>query len=190
MLTQDTNPVAPRVIETPATDLFTLDRVVAKLVKLNGNKSPGLDGVHPRLLRLCAHQIAPMLLGLFQHSLNTGSLPSSWKLSVTSPIYKGGDRLEAKNYRPVALLPVVSKIMESIIDDDMRHRLDLSSFFHVSQHDFRRNHSCTTNLVTAMEAWTMAFDAGQTVDALYLALAHRRHYSGLHYSPARSIQHD
>ena len=165
--TLDATPTEP----SPDMSFITLENITRKLNHLNSNKSPGLDGIHPRLLKECALELAPWLYNLFRHSWFSGHIPKIWKDSVISPIYKGGDRLQPCNYRPVALLSVVSKVFESIIDDDIRGELSSQGYFNIAQHGFRKGLSCTTNLVTATDAWSKAIDAGLGSDVLYLDLS-------------------
>ncbi|MGL5708301.1 MAG: reverse transcriptase family protein [Aeromonas sp.] len=147
---------------------FSISNVIRKLKLLKAGKSPGLDGVPPIVLQQCADELAQPLTNLFIKCYQFSSIPDAWKIGVISPIYKGGDRNCPQNYRPVALLSVVSKVMESIIDDAMREVLNKNSFFVNEQHGFRAGRSCVTNLLKTHEQWTKAADAGLPVDAIFL----------------------
>lgn len=48
-------------------------------------------------------------------SISQGMFPSAWKSSVIVPIFKSGDPHSASNYRPISILPIVSKIAEKLI---------------------------------------------------------------------------
>ncbi|MGL5707699.1 MAG: reverse transcriptase family protein, partial [Aeromonas sp.] len=154
----------PRLI-TPD---FSTTNVVRKLKLLKTGKSPGLDGVPPVVLIQCAEELAQPLSSLFMKSYSLGLIPASWKLGVISPIYKGGDRTDPSNYRPIALLSVASKVMESILDDAFRKMLNDKSFFSTKQHGFRAGFSCVTNLLSTHDEWTKAADAGNPLDAIFL----------------------
>ena len=147
--------------------LLNLETISKKLQSLRPFKSAGLDGIPPFFLKSCAHTLAPLLLELFTHSLETCTVPSDWKLSVITPIYKKGDRSDPSNYRPVSLLPTCSKVLESIIDDHIRLQVESRGLLHPSQHGFRQRHSCTTNLTIALDDWTKAVDHGSGVDVVY-----------------------
>ena len=146
----------------------TDDAVYSKLTALKTHKSPGLDGISPKLLKACALTLTPFLAALFNHSIQSGVVPTDWKHSVISPIYKGGDRSLPCNYRPISLLSVVSKILESIIDDALRHSLEATRQLHNAQHGFRNVRSCTTNLICALDDWTRSIDRGLGVDVVYV----------------------
>ena len=77
--------------------------VLKKLSALNQSKSPGQDGLHPRVLKELKDVIALPLSIIYHISLNQGKLPMDWKISQVSPIFKKGHKKETGNYRPVSL---------------------------------------------------------------------------------------
>ena len=102
------------------TDL-TIGEVVKKSSRLNPNKSAGPDGASPRILKELHTVIAEPLYNIFRKSIDQGKLPRGWKIGYVSPIFKKGDRHQAKNYRPVSLTSVVCKTLESMICDKIDH---------------------------------------------------------------------
>ena len=96
---------------------ITADMVEEKLNKLNINKCPGLDGIHPKLLFELRCIIAEPLSKLYSKSLELGTVPSSWRKAGVTPLFKKGKKSEAQNYRPVSLTSIMGKIMESILKD-------------------------------------------------------------------------
>ena len=107
---------------TPEFPSFTHERlddiVVSKelveeiLTGLNPNKAAGLDGVESRLLKMCAKEMAPILCGIFQKSMDDGEVPSKWKEANIVPIHKKGNKAIMANFRPVALTSVICKVFE------------------------------------------------------------------------------
>ena len=156
--------------ECPLPDV-SAHRITAKLLSLKGSKSPGLDGVPPVFLKSCAASLAPFISQLFQHSIVTGKVPAEWKTAVISPMYKKGDRADPGSYRPITLLPVISKVLESLIDDTVRHHLQVNNMLHPAQFGFRKGRACVSNLVLAMDAWTDSADKGIATDVVYLDFA-------------------
>ena len=96
---------------------FTADDVEKKLENLKIGKSPGPDGIHPRVLKELAKELKMPLFIIFRKSLDTGILPKVWKIANVSPIFKKGSRHLAANYRPVSLTAVACKLMESLVKD-------------------------------------------------------------------------
>ena len=83
----------------------SVDGVIKLMKDLQENKAPGPDGITPKILKLCADEIAPALTCIFNKSMRTGELPQDWLTANVSPIFKKGDRATASNYRPVSLTP-------------------------------------------------------------------------------------
>ena len=76
----------------------------------------GPDGLSSHMLRNTASAITSTLTKLFNKSLSTGVVPSEWKLSNITPVFKGkGDPCCVANYRPISLLSLPSKVLERIV---------------------------------------------------------------------------
>ena len=131
------------------------------------NSSPGDDGFHPRILKTCARELCSPLSKLFTHIFQS-TVPDAWKSGLIIPIHKDGSRSDPSNYRPVTLLSVVSKLMESIIADEITTHFESNGLLHAQQHGFRRQRSCLTNLLCARDQWTKAADEGFPTHVAYL----------------------
>ena len=147
---------------------FGISAVTKKLMKLQTDKSPGPDGIHPLLLKEWAASVAEPLSHIFQKSFELGTLPDDWKTVHVVPIFKKGSKTDKANYRPVSLTSVPCKIMESIIKDRMKKFLDSNGAISDAQHGFMQGRSCLTNLLETLENWTRALDEGYGIDVLYL----------------------
>ena len=97
------------------------------LRRLNVRKSPGADEITPPILRYCRRQLCQSLCELFNHSLSEEVVPCAWKTGVISPIYEGGSRSDTTNYRPVTLIPTISKVMERIVAERIMSHLEPES---------------------------------------------------------------
>jgi len=148
--------------------IFTPSVVMAKLVKLQGDKAPGPDNIHPQLLKECATVLAKPLSMIYQKSFDTGSLPSDWKSANIVPIFKKGKKSDRSNYRPVSLTSVPCKVMEGIIKENLLSFLQDNKMINNDQHGFMRGRSCLTNLLETLESWTRALDEGFGLDVIYL----------------------
>ena len=89
--------------------------VLKNLSKLKTNKSTGLDRITARLLKDAAAVIAPSLTQIFNLSLSSSTLPQIWKNGRVTPIFKSGERSNMSNYRPITVLPTLSKILERFV---------------------------------------------------------------------------
>lgn len=85
----------------------------------------GPDGISSIMLRNTATSIFSKLTFLFNLSLSSGKVPSQWKVSNVIPIFKSGDPSNVSNYRHISLLPLVSKVLECIIFNQISHHLSI-----------------------------------------------------------------
>ena len=92
--------------------------VFSLLSKLSVSKATGLDKISSKLLRVCPDLIADSLCSIFNRSINTGIFREEWKCSKVVPLFKEGDRKDL-NYRPISIIPVVAKVFEKIIHDQV-----------------------------------------------------------------------
>ena len=77
---------------------------VSKLLSnLNPLKAAGPDEIPARVLKYTANSISSILSHIFQQCINTGVVPSDWRMANIAPIFKKGDRSKPSNYRPVFL---------------------------------------------------------------------------------------
>ena len=147
---------------------ITREKVLEKLKGLKIDKSPGPDGLHPRVLKEIAEEIVEALVMIFQKSLESGKVPEDWKIAVVTPLFKKGTRKKMENYRPISLTSVVGKILESIVKDEISKFLEVQGQIRTSQHGFSKGRSCLTNLLEFFEEITNRLDQGEPMDVIYL----------------------
>jgi len=74
-----------------------------------------------------------------------GEFPNAWQLAIVSPLLKSGDRQIISNYRPISIVPVISKVLEKWLSQHIRDHLNNSVFsLHPLQFGFRSNQSIET----------------------------------------------
>ena len=83
--------------------------VLSKLQTLNPRKAIGVDKILNRMLKATAPVIARLLTKIFNHSLETGTFPSGFKIGKITALHKSGDRSHPSNYQPISVLPALSK---------------------------------------------------------------------------------
>nr|VZI22762.1 unnamed protein product [Spirometra erinaceieuropaei] len=147
---------------------FSEGMVLTELLRLKESKSPGPDEIPAKILKELAGELSKPLSMLFHTSFETGYLPPDWKSAWITPLYKGGSRVSANNYRPVSLTSICCKIMEKIIKQQLMQFLEQNHLLSDSQHGFRKGRSCVTNLLYCLEHWTRAVDRGDMVHAIYI----------------------
>lgn len=92
--------------------------------------------------------IITYLTCIINTSITTGTFPSPWKHPVVVPIFKGGDTSDPKDYRPISLLPIVSKILEKVVTAQLIQHLEGNHLLNSTQHGFRAALSTESALLT------------------------------------------
>ena len=92
--------------------------VAKKIRDMKDNKSPGVDGIPPKLLLEIVEQISIPLATVFNLALEEGVVPLEWK-EANIPLFKKGSRSKSENYRPVILTSVICKLLERLIKDHL-----------------------------------------------------------------------
>ena len=136
----------------------SVDEVKDRLSDLDTTKACGPDEIPARLLMECSEQIAPSLCSLFIYSLNKGKIPREWKSADVTPIHKKDSKEAAENYRPISLLPIVSKVLERCASN--RFYTFVKDLISALQHGFLPNSSCVTQLLPVLHS------IGQILDRL------------------------
>ena len=149
--------------------LFVTPEMIAKKIKkMKDNKSPGVNGIPPKLLKEIIEQISTPLAKVFNLSLEEGIVPSEWKEANITLLFNNGLRNKPENYRPLSLTSVVCKLLETLIRDHMVEFLVKHKLINTSQHGFLKARSCLTNLLCILEEITKWVDDGSPVDVVYL----------------------
>ena len=158
----------------PTTEMDQIDFSIADIVKrlgnLNVNKSAGPDQLHPRVLKEVRNKIAYPIKKLFECSLNTNALPTDWRSGNITPIYKKGSKSAAQNYRPVCLTSIISKLLESVIRDNILNHFFTNNLFSNKQHGFLKGRSTVTQLLKILDEWTERLEEGGQIDVIYTDL--------------------
>ena len=126
--------------------ILTLVNHVFKILQsLDVSKAMGCDGISPKLLKQCSLSLYRPLHYLFSLSFSQSYLPLEWRTHLIKPIFKSGVKNSVKNYRPISLLPVVSKVLEKLVYNRI---VDfISSSISSSQYGFLRGRSTLQQLL-------------------------------------------
>lgn len=122
---------------------FSPSDIVAYLNSVPNTKANGLDGISVRMLKQTIPYIISILTDMFNRILVDGVFPKIWKTAIVTPIFKGGDKNDPSNYRPISVLPILSKLFEKHINIHLLSHLNNIKFLHKYQNGFRKGFSCT-----------------------------------------------
>ena len=139
----------------------TSEQTIFKILKnLKASKAPGIDNITGRFLRDGANQLAIPIAQLCNLSVSLSSFPSGCKTAKLKPLYKKGCKTDPKNYRPISLLPIISKIIEKVVHEQTNAFLSQNNILYKLQSGFRSNHSTSTCLSYLNDKILKGFESG------------------------------
>ena len=109
------------------------------------------------MLKIAAPIIVPSLTKIMNSLLQSGVFPKRWKTAKVAPLHKSGDRSDVNNYRPISVLPVLSKLMERNVHNTMYDYLCDNNLYS-NQSGFRKYHSTETALIKLNDQMLLNLD--------------------------------
>ena len=144
------------------------NEVKKEIENLDTKKSSTYGSIPAAILKQCVNAYLPHLTNSIKYSIQHSDFPQELKLSEVIPVYKKLDPLQKENYRPVSLLPHVSRIFERIIHKQITNYMtDKLAHFITG---FRKSHRTQNSLVVMLEKWKRALDKGEYASALFMDL--------------------
>ena len=147
---------------------ITTEFVHKFLSTMDTNKATGLDDLSSKILKLSAQEIAKSLTAIYNISLASGKFPTVWKTSKITPVFKSGNHCDVNNYRPIAILCTLSKILERHIHNCFYNFLIGHNLLHTSQSGFRSQHSCETALLKLIDSWASNMEKGLLTGTVFV----------------------
>ena len=145
------------------------DKVVNLLLSIPVYKATGNDGVSAKLLRSAAPAITDSLCKLINFCIDKQTFPTKWKVGKVTPIYKGqGNRDDKNNYRPIAVLPILSKLLEKHICDHLCDFLEENTLLHRFQSGFRKFDSTETALICLVDQLLFDLDKNRASGLVFI----------------------
>lgn len=147
---------------------LTYESVLQGVLNLKPDKACGPDKVSPKLLKNAGWALIPSLLSLFASSAINNSVPDQWKSGNVSSLYKKDDETEKSNYRPISLLCVPGKLVESCVSSTITTHLTDHKLSHTHQWAYKKGHSTELLLVKMTEEWRRALDNNLVVGVIFV----------------------
>ena len=150
---------------------FTQQDIVDAISQMKTHSQGGADTWSALLIKNCKQELKLPLYIIWRKSLDTGEIPDSLKKAIIVPIYKGENRSEAKNYRPVALTSHLIKIFERVIRYKIYTFLETNNKLSTNQHGFREGRSCLSQLLSHQQGLIDALEENNNYDVIYTDFA-------------------
>lgn len=138
---------------------------------LKSKKSTGRDNLNTLLIKQLGSEISYPLSLIINKSFAEGIFPDLLKIAKVIPIYKSKERDDFTNYRPISLLPAISKILEKSMHKRLIHFLERYDLLYQSQYGFRKEHSTTLAALEMINNAMETLEKGESMIALFLDLS-------------------
>ena len=146
------------------------EKNVHKLIsKLNVKKATRADNISAKILKSCALSISGPISNLINTTFEKNHFPVGIKMAQVIPLYKKKDPLNKENYRPVSILPTISKIFERSMHNQLSSFMD--NHFNPFLAAFRKGFGCQSTLLRLLEDWRKALDNHESAAAILMDLS-------------------
>ena len=169
--TQATDYLGNRIVHSMFVTPVTEEETVNVIKGLKNNSSPGWDGIKTSLLKEVCNVISKPLTYIINLSLEKGIVPDELKIARVVPIFKGGDRKEQTNYRPVSVLPCMSKIFEKLVYNRLIDFINKHNILSECQFGFRKGHCTDLAITLLLDKITKAIDMGDYFVGIFIDLS-------------------
>ena len=165
--------------------------IIKIIENLKPKTSSGIDNISNKLLKLINYEIAEPLTCIVNQILETGIFPEKLKLAKVIPVYKKDEKFKLNNYRPISVLPSMSKVVERVIHQQLHSYFDKHKLYFQGQYGFRKDHNTELALLELIDRLTKTIDNGEIPINIYLDLSkafdtldhrillHKLHYYGI-----------
>ena len=145
-------------------------QVCKQLTSLKRKKSSGLDNIPAYVLKDCASVITQLLTHIINTSLTTGIFPTDWKFSKLIPIPKSKPHNIIENYRPISVIPAISKVIENLVHQQLSTYLEDNNLLNENQFGFRKGRSTELAATLFTDTIKRKVDEGKLVGCVFIDL--------------------
>jgi len=135
---------------------------------MDTKKASGIDNIPVRFIKIHPLSFRRLVTRIINQSITTGTFPELWKYATVTPIQKSKDSIELTNFRPISVLPVLSKLLERVVHDQLVSYLLNLNLLSDRQSGFRPQHSTQDVLVHVTDCWRKAIDESKFTAAAFL----------------------
>ena len=141
----------------------TTGQVIRVIEHLKNSDACGHDDISTNAMKQMKYSIAPSLAHIINLSFSQGKYPRIWKMAKIVPLFKNnGEKTDQTKYRPIALLPVFSKVIEKIVSEKLNNHLESNLLYSDKQHGYRARRSTATALLQLQEDILTKFEENKS----------------------------
>ena len=179
-------PVFPSRTNLKLHNISVTTKIIKKVImNLDLSNASGPDCILVVVLKNCEPELSYILAELFNKCLKESCFPDCWKVSSVVPVFKNvGERSTPKNYRPVSLLSVISKVFEKLENNRIVDQLEKCGLFSDFQYGFRSSRSTADLLTVVSDRIARAFNKSGSTRTVALDISKafdRVWHAGLHH---------
>ena len=150
---------------------MSVPEVKKHLKQLKREKAEGIDKIPNCILRDSGHELAPPIAHIINLSLKSAQIPGDLKTVKITPIFKDGEKSKYMNYRPISVLPTITKILERCVYNQLIHNLESHNLLSSQQYGFRKKRSMEIATVLFLDKIHKAMDRGNLTGSLFVDLS-------------------
>ena len=158
--------IAKKNFDLPKANVSDINKIIKSL---NTNKDKGPDGISAKFVKMSASVIDCHLANIINNDISNNNYSEHAKTATVRPIFKKDDRTKIKNYRPVSLLNIFSKIYERFLHENLTDYVD--SFLSKFIPPYRNFYSSSHVLIRLIENWKKSLDQKKFVGAVLMDLS-------------------
>jgi len=145
--------------------------IIKIIDELKPKTSSGLDKISNRFLKYVKKELSSTLSKLINISLAQCTFPDQLKIAKITPIFKSKNQYLLENYRPISILPGISKIFEKVMYNQITDHFNDNNLFYLSQYGFRKGHNTEYATVELINRITSEMDENKSPLNIYLDMS-------------------
>jgi len=142
--------------------------IIKVIDDLKSKSSSGMDRMSNRLMKHIKVELSIPISNLINQSFSTGKFPDQLKIAKITPIFKSKNEKIFANYRPISILPGISKIFEKIIYNQINDHFNKYNLFYTGQYGFRKGHNTEHVAIELLDRIIIEMEKNRTPLNIYL----------------------